>query len=442
MPDQQGGCRLIIITSPPAKLRGELTVPGDKSITHRAVMFGAISRGVTEVKGFLDAEDCHSTIRCLQAMGATISIRGDRLLIEGSDLKLKTPSAVLDAGNSGTTARLLLGLLAGQPFEATVTGDQSLKQRPMKRVVDPLKQMGAVFTGEGETLPLTIRGGAVQPIEYRSPKASAQVKSAVLLAGLYADGVTTLVEPYLSRNHTELMLAYFGANVKSEGNKVSLKGRALLRGNQVKVPADISAAAFFMVAAAIIPGAEILLRNVGVNPTRTGIIDALQQMGAEVKLENERLWGYEPVADILVTGGKRLNSITIGGALIPRLIDEIPVLAVAAAVADGETVISNAAELRVKESDRIAALAGEMRKLGVRITEKEDGMIIHGGYDLIGAEVDSCGDHRIAMALAVAGLAAGGETAVRNAEAINISFPGFMAALRSLTLKKWGKLTV
>jgi 3-phosphoshikimate 1-carboxyvinyltransferase len=239
-----------------------------------------------------------------------------------------------------------------------------------------------------------------------------------------------------------LMLAYFGANVKSEGNKVSLKGRALLRGNQVKVPADISAAAFFMVAAAIIPGAEILLRNVGVNPTRTGIIDALQQMGAEVKLENERLWGYEPVADILVTGGKRLNSITIGGALIPRLIDEIPVLAVAAAVADGETVISNAAELRVKESDRIAALAGEMRKLGVRITEKEDGMIIHGGYDLIGAEVDSCGDHRIAMALAVAGLAAGGETAVRNAEAINISFPGFMAALRSLTLKKWGKLTV
>jgi len=442
MPDQQGGCRLIIITSPPARLCGELTVPGDKSITHRAILLGAISRGVTEVKGFLDAEDCRSTIGCLQSLGANISMRGDRLLIEGCDLKLKPPAAILDAGNSGTTARLLLGLLAGQLFEATITGDRSLQQRPMKRVVDPLRQMGAIFMGEGETLPLTIRGGEVKPIEYRSPKASAQVKSAVLLAGLYADGITTLVEPYLSRNHTELMLACFGADIKSEGSRVSLTGRALLRGNQVKVPADISAAAFFMVAAAITPDAEVLLKNVGVNPTRTGIIDALQQMGAAVKLENERLWGNEPVADILITGGNRLKSITIDGALIPRLIDEIPVLAVAAAVADGETVISDAAELRVKESDRIAALAGEMRKLGVRITEKEDGLIIDGGSDLLGAEVDSCGDHRIAMALAVAGLAAGGETAVHNAGAINISFPGFMAALRSLTLKKRGKLTL
>jgi 3-phosphoshikimate 1-carboxyvinyltransferase len=405
-------------------------------------MLGAISRGVTEVKGFLDAEDCHSTIDCLQSLGANISIRGDRLLIEGCDLKLKPPSAVLDAGNSGTTARLLLGLLAGQSFEATMTGDQSLQQRPMKRVVDPLRQMGAVFMGEGETLPLTIRGGEVHPIEYLSPKASAQVKSAVLLAGLYADGITTLVEPYLSRNHTELMLDYLGADIKSEGSRVSLQGRALLRGSQVKIPADISAAAFFMVAAAITPDAEVLLKNIGINPTRTGIIGALQQMGAAVKLENERLWGNEPVADILIKGGNRLKSITIDGALIPRLIDEIPVLAVAAAVADGETVISDAAELRVKESDRIAALAGEMGKLGVRITEKEDGMIIHGGSDLFGAEVDSCGDHRIAMALAVAGLVATGETAVHNAGVINISFPGFMAALRSLTLKKPGKLTL
>ncbi|MDZ4133069.1 MAG: 3-phosphoshikimate 1-carboxyvinyltransferase, partial [Dethiobacteria bacterium] len=237
-------------------------------------------------------------------------------------------------------------------------------------------------------------------------------------------------------------LACFGADIKSEGSIVSLQGRALLRGSQVKVPADISAAAFFMVAAAITPDAEVLLKNVGINPTRTGIIDALQQMGAAVIIENERLWGNEPVADILITGGNRLKSITIDGALIPRLIDEIPVMAVAAAVADGETVISDAAELRIKESDRIAALAGEMGKLGVRITEKEDGMIIHGGSDLLGAEVDSCGDHRIAMALAVAGLAAAGETAVHNAGVINISFPGFMAALRSLTLKKPGKLTL
>ncbi len=428
---------VIIITNPPEKFAGEAVVPGDKSITHRAAMLGAISRGTTEVNGFLDAEDTLSTIRCLQLLGVRIKVRGSNLIIDGQGMVLKQPAGTLDAGNSGTTARLLLGILAGQPFKTVITGDQSLQKRPMKRVAEPLRLMGAAIDGKngGERLPLTVTGGSIQAIEYNSPRASAQVKSAVLLGGLFADGITTVKEPYLSRNHTELMLEMFGASIESQGSTVTLRGRPELRGGKVLVPGDISAAAFIMVAAAIIPDAEVLLINVGVNPTRSGIIEVLQNMGACLELQNRRYWGREPVADIMIKGGSPLKGISLGGDIIPRLIDEIPVIAVAAAAADGKTVIRDAAELRVKESDRITELSGQLVKMGVDITETKDGMIIEGGKGLRGAEVSSCGDHRIAMALAVAGLVAEGETAVHDAEAINISFPGFMAALRSLILK-------
>ncbi len=423
---------MIIITSPQEHLSGELTVPGDKSITHRAIMLGALGRGVTEVRGFLDAEDCRSTINCLKALGVRITLKGKRLLIEGRNKKLRSPTGDLDAGNSGTTARLLLGILAGQEFKATLTGDQSLRKRPMKRVIEPLRQMGAQFDGDAETMPLTISGGKLEPISYKSPRASAQVKSALLLAGLYAGGETTIEEPFQSRNHTELMLDRFGARLSTEGSRVTLRGGSLLKGGQIRVPGDISSAAFLMVAAAIIPGSELLIKNVGVNPTRTGIIDVLTRMGAFVELREEKLWGKEPVADIMVKADSRLKGIQVGAEYIPRLIDEIPALAVAASVAQGRTEIRDASELRVKESDRISTLAEELKKMGASVEETGDGMIIEGRDKLTGADVNGCGDHRIAMALAVAGLVAEGETAVKDAEVINVSFPGFMQSLRSL----------
>lgn len=425
---------MIIITVPPEKFSGEAVVPGDKSITHRAVMLGAISQGTTEVRGYLDAKDCISTIKCLQMLGVRVTARGNKLLIDGRGMDLKQPGETLDAGNSGTTARLLMGILSGQSFKTVITGDQSLRKRPMKRVVEPLCSMGAVIDGEGgsENLPLTIEGGKLKAIDYKSPRASAQVKSAVLLAGLYAEGITTVEEPFPSRNHTELMLERFGAVIESANRKVVLRGRPKLRGGQVLVPGDISAAAFIMAAAAIIPDSEVHLKNIGINPTRSGIIEVLQNMGASLELKNSRYWGNEPIADILVRGGSPLNGISISGDIIPRLIDEIPVIAVLAAVAEGKTVISDAAELRVKEADRITELSFQLDKMGVDISETKDGMIIEGGKPLKGAEVESCGDHRIAMALAVAGLAAKGETAVHDAEVINISFPGFMSTMRSL----------
>jgi 3-phosphoshikimate 1-carboxyvinyltransferase len=428
---------VIIITSPPEKFSGKLDLPGDKSITHRALMLGALAHGTTEVRGYLDAEDCRSTITCLQSLGVNISIRSDRLFIEGRKMKLNEPAGFLDAGNSGTTARLLLGILAGQSFCTGITGDLSLKRRPMKRVVDPLCLMGASFTNEGDRdhLPLTICGGTLKPINYKTPKASAQVKSAILLAALFAEGITTVEEPYKSRNHTELMLDHFGAKVQADSCRVTLQGRPSLKGSQIRVPGDISAAAFFMVAAAIIPGSEVLLKNVGVNPTRSGIVDVLRSMGTEIEIQQEILSGKEPVADILIRGGAALKGVKIDGEMIPRVIDEIPVLAVAAALAEGKTIISDASELRVKESDRLSALAGQLARLGAMIKETEDGMIIDGGVKLHGSDVDSCGDHRIAMALAVAGLAADGETAVHGAEVIKVSFPGFMQAMRSLIQK-------
>ncbi len=423
---------MIIITSPQEHLSGELTVPGDKSITHRAILLGALARGVTEIRGFLDAEDCWSTVNCLRALGVKITLKGRRLFVEGRNKKMLEPAGRLDAGNSGTTARLLMGILAGQEFRVTLTGDRSLQKRPMQRIIEPLQQMGAHFEEHDGTLPLSISGGKLEPISFKSPRASAQVKSAVLLAGLFADGSTVVEEPYPSRNHTELMLSRFGAGIGIDGNRITVQGGSVLKGGQVRVPGDISAAAFLMVAAIITPGSELLLKNVGINPTRSGVIDALLEMGASIELMQEKYWGREPVADIMVKGGSDLKGVKIGGEMIPRLIDEIPVLAVAAALAEGKTVISDASELRVKESDRISALAGELKKMGALIEETEDGLVIEGREKLQGAEVQGSGDHRIAMALAVAGLAAEGETAVNRAEVINISFPGFMQSLRSL----------
>lgn len=422
-----------MITSPPQKLKGRLRVPGDKSISHRAAIAGALAGGVTEVSGFLASEDCLSTLNCLRELGVQLKLDDDQLFIKGCRMELSPPRRVLDAGNSGTTARLLLGVLSGQPFQATLTGDESLKRRPMGRVIEPLCRMGVVVTGQSERLPLTIRGGRLKAISYRMPVASAQLKSALLLAGLYASGITSVEEPYSSRNHTELMLRQFGARVVVEERKVFIEGGTNLNGCSVQVPGDISSAAFFLVAAAIVPGAELLLENTGVNPTRAGILEVLQEMGASIELQNSRFYAGEPVADILVKGGAPLRGLSIGGELIPRLIDELPVLTIAAAVAEGETVIRDAAELRVKESDRITSLAGELARIGAAVEELPDGLRIRGGRPLRGALVESHGDHRLAMSLAVAGLAASGEMRVQGAEAIDISYPGFISQLRGLT---------
>ncbi len=424
---------MIITTAAPARLQGELVMPGDKSISHRAALIGSLARGNTEVQGFLAAQDCLSTLSCLRALGVSAVLRGDRLLIRGSGGVFTAPRGPLDAGNSGTTARLLLGILAAQPFQATLTGDASLRRRPMDRVVEPLKRMGAQVEGDGGRLPLRIRGGNLKALSYTLPVASAQVKSALLLAGLQASGLTVIEEPYPSRNHTELMLEQFGVAVAVAGNRIAIEGKQIPVASQVRVPGDISAAAFFLVAGAIVPRAVIKIKDVGINPTRRGIVDLLVEMGADIQIQNRRFWGKEEVADLLVKGGAPLQGITAGGALIPRIIDEIPVLAVAAAHARGVTVIRDAAELRVKESDRIAALARELAKMGVEIEERSDGLVIEGGRPLAGAVVESGGDHRMAMALAVAGLAASGKTIVRGAEAIKISFPTFMSTLRTLT---------
>ncbi|MBM4236462.1 MAG: 3-phosphoshikimate 1-carboxyvinyltransferase [Firmicutes bacterium] len=422
-----------IITAP-QKLQGELKVPGDKSITHRALMLGALATGITTLEDFLEADDCRSTMSCLRSLGVTIGKNGKKLQIKGLNMVLQQADAPLYAGNSGTTARLLLGILAGQPFKTKIIGDQSLSNRPMRRVAEPLVQMGASITDEGGHLPLTISGGNLRPLTYNTPQASAQVKSAVLLAGLFAEGKTTVIEPAASRNHTELMLKSFGAEIETGECRVMVEGRPVLKGHPIRVPGDISAAAFFMVAAVLVPGSKVLLKNVGINLTRSGVITVLQQMGADLELRDQRCYGTEPVADLMIHGGVRLNGVTIAGAMIPRLIDELPVLAVAATAAVGRTVIRDAGELRVKESDRIHALSGELRKLGAHLTETEDGMIIEGSSGLKGARVDSCGDHRIAMSLAVAGLIATGDTNIAGAEAIAISYPQFMADLRSLAI--------
>ena len=411
------------------RLRGTIEPPGDKSISHRAAVLNAIAQGEATVDNFQTGADCLATVRCLRALGARIeSPAPGALRVQGTGRSgLREAAAVLNAANSGTTLRLLAGLLAAQPFFSILTGDASLRSRPMGRIVEPLRAMGARIQGRfgGTRPPLAIEGGRLRGIRHRLPVASAQVKSALTLAGLYADGDTVLEEPTPSRDHTERMLRVMGAAiVAGEGGlRVSpLTGE--LTPLSLRVPGDISAAAFWMVAAAAHPDAELRLTGVGVNPSRSGIIDALRAMGALIAIEEERTWGCEPVADIVVHSS-RLRGTVIEGALIPRLVDEVPALAVAACLAEGETIVRDAGELRVKESDRIRATAGELRRLGADIQELPDGMVIRGVGRLRGAACGSHGDHRLAMALAVAGLLAAGETTVRGAEAVAVSYPSF-----------------
>jgi 3-phosphoshikimate 1-carboxyvinyltransferase len=414
------------------RLAGAIRVSGDKSISHRSLLLGAMAHGTTEVRGFLRSEDCLATLRALRAMGTEIEESPEgcvRITGRGPDA-LREPETILDAGNSGTSLRLLAGLLAGRPFFSVLTGDASLRRRPMRRVVDPLAAMGATLLGReaGQYPPLAIRGGELSGISWKTPVASAQVKSAILLAGLQASGETSVTEPVLSRDHTERMLTAFGIVPQRRGTTVSVPGKARLRAAGLSVPGDLSSAAFFIVAAAARPGAEVILRDVGVNPTRTGALEVLVAMGATITQERERNEAGEPVADIRVRGA-HLRGTTIGPDLIPRLLDEIPALAVAAALAEGETVITGAAELRVKEVDRLSALAGELTKLGARVAEEQDSLRIVGGRPLRGAVVGSRGDHRLAMSLTIAGLFAEGETRIQDVTCVETSFPGFARTL-------------
>jgi len=417
------------------RLRGEAEVPGDKSVSHRVALLGALAEGASEVQGYLEAEDCLCTLAAVQALGAEVTRKaaGHYRIAGGGLGGLSEPADVIDCGNSGTTARLLAGVLAGQPFWTLMTGDASLRRRPMRRIAEPLRAMGATIVGraEGTRLPLAIRGTApTKSLRYATPVASAQVKSAVLLAGLVADGPVTIIEPAPSRDHSERMLRRFGVRVMSEADMVTLTPGPL-RATSVVVPGDISSAAFLLVAGAIVGDAQVTLHRVGVNPTRTGALDVLEAMGARIQATRPADEG-EPTASLTVTPGA-LRATTIGGgALIPRLIDEIPILAVAAAAADGVTVVRDADELRVKESDRIAALARELTRMGAAIEERPDGMAITGGRQLHGAAVSSGGDHRMAMALAVAALIADGQTVIDDVACVATSFPGFADTVNAL----------
>lgn len=421
------------------QVSGRLAVPGNKSISHRAAIIGALADGVTCVRGFLRADDTLATIECLRRMGVTIELPADpdaTTKVFGVGLQgLKAPEKELDCGNSGTTMRLLMGVLAGRPWPATFIGDASLNKRPMDRVQQPLGQMGARVSGQGNRClpPITMCGGGLHGIVYRLPVASAQVKSAILLAGLQAEGETTVIEPSLTRDHTERMLLACGARLRRQEDRITVTAGAGLTASDIEVAGDISSAAYFLVAAALRPGWQVTVEGIGVNPTRTGIFDVLQAMGARVGLAEERVSAGEPIADVCVQGGP-LMATEIAGPIIPRLIDELPVLAVLATQAEGRTVIRDAAEMRVKESDRIAIMTRELRKLGAVIEEKPDGMVIDGPTPLYGAHLTSPrGDHRIAMSLAVAGLVARGETVIENAEAITSSFPNFRHALHAIT---------
>lgn len=417
-----------------SSLKGEITIPGDKSISHRAIMLGAISDGTTEVKNFLHGADCLSTIDCFRKMGVSIENLSDTVIIHGNGLHgLKAPDSILDAGNSGTTTRLISGILSAQNFSCRLDGDDSLRTRPMKRIITPLTQMGAdidSINGNG-CVPLKINGSKLHGIHYDSPVASAQVKSAILLAGLYAEGETSVTEPYLSRNHSELMLKYFGADVTSVGATATVSPATKLTGGSIDVPGDISSAAYFIAAGLIVPDSEILIKNVGINPTRDGIIKVVQAMGGNITIMNRRNSGGEDTADILVKSSE-LNGTEIGGSLIPTLIDEIPVIAVLACFASGTTVIKNAEELKVKESNRIDVMVNNLSAMGADITATDDGMIINGGRPLHGITIDSKLDHRIAMSFTIASLMSEGETEITGAEVVKISYPDFYKDLESL----------
>ena len=420
----------------PERLAGALAVPGDKSVSHRSLILNAIANGSATVTGISDGADVRSTAACLRAMGVSIEPLDEpgSFQVSGLGPNLQEPSDTLDAGNSGTSMRLLSGLLASQDFLSVLTGDGSLRTRPMGRIVQPLQQMGASIMGRGgDTLaPLAIRGGHLRSIEYEMPVASAQVKSCLMLAGLSAAGPTVLQQPALSRDHTERMMSAMGARIETDGLALTLHPTEL-QAVDVAVPGDISSAAFWMVAGLIHPNARVTITGVGLNPSRAGIIDALQMMGAgdSLLLENERVEGGEPVADVVASSAS-LKGIDLGGEIIPIMIDELPVLAVAACFAEGDTVIRDAAELRVKESDRIATTVSELTRLGGKLEPRDDGMVIHGVGKLAGADVESHGDHRLAMSMAVAGLAASGETVIHGAEDASVSYPTFWEHLDGL----------
>lgn len=443
------------VVRPVAELRGEVTVPGDKSITHRAVMLNAIAHGTATVTGAGLGADCLSTAACMRALGATVQRRWPTgeltdelrrnpatgleeradavLIVQGvGQAGLHEPRDVLDAGNSGTTARLLSGILAGQSFFSVLTGDGSLRSRPMGRVVQPLRRLGARLAARANDslLPLAVSPSHLKGTSLRMNVASAQLKSCLLLAGVYAEGVTEIEQPEESRDHTERMLLAQGVRIAQDGLRLLIHGGARLRTLDVAVPGDISSAAFWLVAGCIHPNARIVVRNVGVNPTRTGILDVLREMGGRITVENEHTAGGEPVAD-LIAESSTLHGVDVGGALIPRMIDEVPVLAVAAAVARGRTAIRDAAELRVKESDRLSATARELKALGGTVQELDDGLVIEGG-GLHGGEVESHGDHRMAMSMAVAALAAGAPAFILGGECVDISYPTFWPDLERL----------
>lgn len=414
-------------------LTGTITVPGDKSISHRSIMLGSLARGTTEVHNFLQGADCLSSISCFRKMGVEIENSGAIVKIHGRGIHgLTPPTEVLDVGNSGTTTRLMSGILAAQPFTCTINGDASIQKRPMKRIMTPLRMMGADITSSlgNDCAPLIIQGKKLHGIHYDSPVASAQVKSAILLAGLYADGTTSVTEPSLSRNHTELMLSAFGAKVRSEGNTAYVEQTDELTAQKIIVPGDISSAAYFIVAGLIGEHADITIKNVGINPTRDGILDVCKAMGADITLENIRTIG-EPTADLVVKQS-HLRGTVIEGSVIPKLIDEIPVIAILACFAEGTTVIRDATELKVKESNRIDVMVKNLRAMGADIEGTDDGMIIRGGRPLHGAVIDSCLDHRIAMSFAIAGLNADGDTEILGSECVDISYPTFYEDLRGL----------
>lgn len=423
-------------------LKGEVQIPGDKSISHRAVMLGSIARGTTEISHFLSGADCLSTIHCFQKMGIEIEQSKDLVLVHGRGLRgLKAPRGILDTGNSGTTTRLICGILSGQDFSSVLSGDDSLNSRPMKRIMDPLNQMGARITSiqDNNCAPLRIEPGTLHGIRYVSPVASAQVKSSVLLAGLYADSPVSVTEPVLSRNHTELMLGSFGADISSElhadgSATASVSPCAELYGQKIQVPGDISSAAYFIAAGLLVPGSRLLVKNVGINPTRAGFLEVCRKMGADIGYLNRQSQGGEETADLLVTP-KPLTGTVIEGAVIPSLIDEIPILAVMAAFAEGTTVIRDAAELKVKETNRIQTVTENLLAMGAEIIPTEDGMIIHGTGALKGTRIQSHLDHRIAMAFSVAALAAEGTTTILDSQCVDVSYPGFFAQLMDLSGK-------
>ena len=445
------------VIKPVKNLKGEIHIPGDKSISHRAVMIGSIADGETIANNFLMSADCLATIDCFKEMGIEIETQNSkfktqnecRVIIKGKGLKgLKKPEKMLDVGNSGTTIRLISGILAGQDFETTITGDASIQKRPMRRIVEPLFRMGAIIEGIGRSgnqgigdkevyPPLKIKGGKLRPTEYKMPMASAQVKSCVLLAGLYADGKTCIIEPAPSRDHTERMLSHFGVPINVTGNKISICGPASFEGSEIDIPGDISSAAYFIVAGLLVPGSDLLLRSIGVNPTRTGILEVVHRMGGNAEVLDEVIISEEPRADIRLTSNEKrvtkMKGIEMSGELIPKIIDEIPIIAVLATQAEGTTIIKDARELRVKESDRIKTISSELRKMGAKIDEKEDGMIIHGPTKLKGAKVKSYGDHRVAMSMAIAALIADDETEIEDVDCVETSFPGFFKILKEIS---------